>query len=413
MPSFSLFDPSAGAPALGRLRGVAGRHRFREADEPPTLPPGACFEVRDAAALAGGSLLANEDGMLVITGPAKAALAGVLRKAADDLYVTEVALADGAGTAWILTPTQTASADSPNSQFLSHGHALRSADTLTLEDTDDLPAIARVDYTALYSLRSDVIAALAKSGLAPPLRDPDAAVTPPAASPYQLLAFSRIPRGAAFKRIDCATAPAGTPERNPLAAFIRREDRGDGEQPGDPYWGTIADRRMLEAYITGTPLRGPITMQMEKPASNDKLADRLATHYVVLSAAAREVFEAAGVVADWLPVTILDVKGAPRKKVDHTLCVPRVVRPWLDWERSDVNWTRSNSIWGVRELVMTGEVASATDPLVRIENTRLHLAAPALTQAIREAKLTGFRFVDPADYSLALNMASEFPLWET
>jgi len=274
--------------------------------------------------------------------------------------------------------------------------------------------VAAVANTRLFAFSAEASAGLLEAGVRADALHTAETPYPSAlpAQPYRLVRWQPVTKGARFKEVSLTTIAEGAiPEENPLSSVIRDEEGALLDGP-DPYWKNHHSPQdlLLKAYTSGGALPA-VTLTQAKPKASNRLADLLATNYLLVSARARALFDELGVEAEYRPLVLHAVDGKPLPKATHLICRP-VAREWLDWEASDVNWTGSNTIWGFREMELRcAELARSAELLVRIGGTRLHLAHQRLIAAIEEAGLRGFSFEDPAWYAHAYNLDDELTDW--
>ncbi len=363
-------------PALGRLRGINRKHRFRSKHYAPIgdWPDNATFDVLDAAAVAKADHLGSTDAVFVVSDKLKA----VLEQIAPELKSFPAKA--GKQRVWVVVQPKDDDvmyeADGPT-EYAKSGYQLAHATNVRVQETPK-SAWSRVRNTTLIALADSVIAAAAEAGVTWEPASAIAEYRPHTPHPYVMVRSN----ASSTETLETIEPWPTTPEHvaHPLRDFVRDENF-EKDDP-DIGWSSLVHqkeiaRSAIARYCSGMPLP-PLRAVLDPDVSKSKLKKRWKESTMGgglscqgLFVVSTKIKELLGATCRYTPLELVDTK-LEQKHVGYWLVEPPTVT-WIDWAGSDVMFQWSGMYDGMAGLHPTPESYEGTQPIVRVAGTNLIL----------------------------------------
>ncbi len=304
---------------------------------------------------------------------------------------------------------------SAETSYSTNGYQLKSTSEIHVDEEPDA-LFCNVRNTGLLAISDAFVVAAGNAGVKWSRVQSISPYEPMRDHPYAIMGTGN--KAAAVKKLEATSAwPEVLPVGHPLGP-----NAIDDEFSRDPdkAWASLLDDDdevedcCIARFCSGLDLpelRGELDSSFAKSKLKKRWKETLAAQtadvsgLLVISQAIREVFEAAGVEADYQAFSISD-SALDEKRADLWVVHPRHVLPWIDWSKSDVGLRWDGMMDEFFDLHPTEESYQSSLPLVRVEGSGLVLVHKDLAAALTRAD--GFHMTPLEERAVALNLDDSY-----
>lgn len=396
---------------LGRIQGLNRKHRLRTKHfDSVQWPAGLSIEVLDADAMSSLDHYPCVDQVFMVSQK----LSEVIQQLDPEVEVQPVSA--GEATVYLVMPASDSDVmyASAETSYSTNGYQLKSTAEIHADEEPDA-LFCNVRNTGLLAISDAFVVAAGNAGVKWSLVQSISPYEPMRDHPYVIMGTGN--KAAAVEKLEATSAwPEVLPVGHPLGR--NASDDAFSKDP-DQAWASLMDhddveKRCISRFCSGLKLpelRGELDNSFAKSKLKKRWKETLAAKtadvsgLLVISQTTREVFEAAGVEADYQAFSISD-SALDEERDDLWVVHPRHVVPWVDWSKSDVGLRWNGLMDEFFDLHPTEESYQSSLPLVRVEGSGLVLVRKDLAALLTRAD--GFHMTPLEERAVALNLDDSY-----